>query len=577
MTAARELVTTIRYELERSGLAKSNQVMDQLRGKAAAAGAAVEKTGQAADRAGNSFGRLGGIVRGLVAGFSILSAARIADEWAGVEGRVGLVTNGVEEQKAALDGLYALSQRTRQSYAGTAGVFQGIARNGKELGLELEQQLKLTETIGAAMTIGGGSAQSQQAALMQLSQALGTGTLRGEELNSIMEQAPRLAQAIAVAFNVPVGQLKKLGEQGKLSSKVLAEGLLKQSEALSAEFQRMPLTFSGAMTRLSNSLGRQIDKFNKSSGAARVFYNVTSLVVDNLDTILKYVMWIGAAAGLTKLAYVARSIATSGALLTRVLARFGGAAAFGALIGTFIRMLAVATAIYYVFDDIATWLAGGPSLLGDVIGPLTQWKWLTDGIAEGLTWIKDALGGSAETLTQWVSKWGLLAVIVGGFVALVGMIPALVIGAGLLIVWAIGLIRQNWDQAVGEMRAIWDGLVSGIVGAWDTILAKARAVWAQIGQIIASAVPDWARNGFNAVSNAVSGAVNNMGGGAAFGITPTMMPNRSGTGGTTVVTNAPNVTVHATSSEPAAVAAAAARGTSRGMGSALVPNVEASR
>lgn len=576
MSIARELVTTIRYELERSGIAKSNQVMDQLRAKADSAAAAVDRTGQAADRSGTAFGRLGGIVRGLVAGFSILSAARIADEWAGVEGRVGLVTAGVEEQKEALAGLFEAAQRTGQSYAGIAGVFQGIARNGKELGLTTEQAVKLSETIGTAMTIGGGSAQSQQAALMQLSQALGTGTLRGEELNSIMEQAPRLAQAIATAFDVPVGKLKELGQAGKLSSKVLAEGLLKQSEKLAAEFASMPASFGRAMTILSNKFGQIVHNFNKATGAADKFYRLTGWIADHLETILKYVAWIGAASGLTKLAYVARSIAASGGALAGVLARFGGAAASGALIGTFIRMLAVATAIYYVFDDISTWLNHGPSLLGDVIGPMAEWKWLADGVVAGLSAVKDALGGSAESLTQFVSKWGLLGAIVGGVVALVGLIPAAVIAAGLAIVYGIGVVRQNWGQAVGEMRAIWDGLVGGIIGAWDAVLAKARAIWSQIGQIIASAVPEWARRGFNAVSSAVGGAVNGMGGGAAFGITPTMMPSRAG-GGTTVVTNAPTVTVNATSSEPAAVAAAAARGTSRGMGSALVPNVEASR
>lgn len=574
-TIARELVTLLRYEIDDSALRKFERVRPN--GGRAPANVPGMPTPERINQTTGALGRLGGVVRGLIAGFSILSAARIADEWAGVEGRVGLVTDGVDEQKRALDGLFEVAQRTGQSYAGIAGVFQGIARNGKELGLTTDQAVKLSETIGTAMTIGGGSAQSQQAALTQLSQALGTGTLRGEELNSIMEQAPRLAQAIAESFGVSVGQLKKLGEQGKLTSKTLAAGLLNQSEKLSAEFARMPATFGRSMTILSNKIGQTVYKLSKASGAAEKFHRVTTLIVDNFETILKYVAWIGAASGLTKLAYAARSIAASGGLLASVLARFGGARAFGALVGTFLRMLAVATAVYYVFDDIATWFKGGDALLSDVIGPMADWKWLADGVAAGLRLIKDLLGGTAESLTQWVSKWGLLGVIVGGFVALVGLIPALVIAAGLAIVYGIGVVRQNWDQALGEMRALWDGLVAGIMGAWDAILAKARAIWVQIGQIIASAVPDWARNGFSAVSNAVGGAVNNMGGGAAFGITPAALPNRAGVGGNTVVTNAPNVTVNATSSDPAAVADAAARGTTRGMGSALVPNVEVSR
>jgi tape measure domain-containing protein len=557
VSIARELVTVLRYQLDDSGLRKFAASE-----KAAATGAQklgkdVDKAGQSADRTSGAFGRLGGALRGLVAGFSLLSAARIADEWAGVEGRVGLVTEGVEEQKQALDGLYASAQRTRQSYTGLAQVFQGIARNKKELDLSTESALKLAETIGTAMTIGGGSAASQEAALVQLSQALGTGTLRGEELNSIMEQAPRLAQAIAEAFGTTVAKLRDLGKEGKLTSKELAKGLLKQSQKLRAEFERMPVTFSGAWQVLSNALGRQIDKLNRSSGAARVFYRVTSLVVDNLETIIKYLAWIGSAVVLTKLSYAARAMAASGGLLARILARFGGAQAFGFLVGTFLRMLAVATALYYVFDDIWTFWQGGDSVLGRIIGPISEWKWLTDAIAAGLTFIKDALGGGAQSLADWVSKWGLIAVIVGGLVAAIGAIPALVL-----------TIVGSWTYVFNYVRKNWDSLVE------DTLYNLNR-----IKQALLDLIPQGVRNFFSGGGSpgGVTRPVLSNGGGAAF-VSPNGIPIRPGAGGNnqSIVNNA-NVTVNAANADPATVANAASRGTQQGLGAAMVPQVEASR
>lgn len=555
MTIARELVTLLRYEIDESGLNKFNR-MRPGNGRVPPNVPGLP-TPETVDRTATGLGRIGGLLRGLVAGFSVISAARIADEWAGVEGRVGLVTEGVREQKEALDGLYASAQRSRQSYAGLASVFQGIARNKTELGLTTEQALALSETIGTAMTIGGGSASSQQAALMQLSQALGTGTLRGEELNSIMEQAPRLAQAIAKAFDVPVGQLKKLGEQGKLSSKILAEGLLKQSSTLREEFERMPMTFAGAWVVLSNAMGRQIDKLNKNTGAAKVFYRVTSLVVDNLETIIKYVALIGAAALFTKIAYATRALAASGGLLNRMLARFGGARAFGALVGTFVRMLAVATALYYVFDDISVWFQGGESMLGRIIGPMSEWQWLVDGVKTGLTFIKDAMGGSAQTLTQFVAKWGLVAVIIVGIVAAIGAIPALVLA--IILAWAsvFNYVKKNWDSLIA-----------------DTIYNIER-----LGNALKNLVPAGLRNFFSSSAPGAGGTASTpvIGpGGAAFGITPSMMNRRPvGAGGTT--TNAPTVNVYATTPQPAAVAEAARRGTERGMAPAMVPNVEVAR
>lgn len=548
----------IRYQLDESGLRKADTGLRQVNDRARDAKGRFLAMGGAADKAAGSFGNLGTALRGLLAGFSLLSAARIADEWAGVEGRVGLVTDGVDDQKRALDGLYAAAQATRQSYTGLAQVFQGIARNRKELELSTEQALKLSETIGTAMTIGGGSAASQEAALVQLSQALGTGTLRGEELNSVMEQAPRLAQAIAEAFGTTVGKLRDLAKDGKLTSKELAKGLLKQSQNLRKEFETMPLTFSGAWQVLSNALGRQIDKLNRSSGAAKVFYRVTSLVVDNLETIVKYLAWIGSAVVLTKLAYAARAIAASGGLLARILARFGGAHAFGLLIGTFLRMLAIATALYYVFDDIMVFWQGGDSLLGRIIGPMSDWAWLVDMVKDGLTFIKDALGGSAQSLGEWLAKWGLIAVIVGGIVAAIGAIPAIIVAG--IVAWAsvFNYVKKNWDSLVADF-------MYGIE---------------RIGNALKNLIPEGVRNFFSGGGSpgGVTRPVTSNAGGAAF-VSPNGIPRRPGTagGGSQVINNAPVVNVTGVPGDPASVAAAASRGTQQGLGAALVPQVEASR
>ena len=597
MTIARELVTLLRYEIDESGLNKFNKMRPN--GGRAPNNVPGLPTPAVIDSTSTGLGRLGLMLRGLVAGISVISAARIADTWAGVEGRVGLVTDGIDEQKEALDGLYAAAQRSRQSYEGLASVFQGIARNKTELGLTTDQALALSETVGTAMTIGGGSASSQQAALVQLSQALGTGTLRGEELNSIMEQAPRLAQAIAKAFNVPVGKLKELGEKGKLSSKILAEGLLKQSATLREEFERMPMTFAGAWVVLANAMGRQIDKLNKNTGAAKIFYRVTSLVVDNLETIVKYLLWIGGSVVIMKIANAFRVANKAGGVFVSLLKKVGGWRGLDILLARFLKALSIATALYYVFDDISVWFRGGDSMLGRVIGPTNEWKWITDEIKLNLQKIQEIMGDTSSIET-FVGKWGTVGVIIFGLTRLIGGLPTLFL-AGLLgwisvfrtnwsqlgddIMWGLDTLNaylektfnDAWDTVKSKAKETWEAITTGLNGAWDSIKSKALEVWAEIGTAISNAVPDWARKGFNFVSNVVSGAVNNMGGGAAFGVTPAMMPNRTAGSVNTTTTQAPQVTVYATTPQPAAVAEAARRGTERGMSSAMVPNVEASR
>lgn len=563
MTIARELVTLIRYEVDASGLNKiPNQIVP-----------GIDKVPGAVDRGNSALARMGGLLRGLVAGFGVLALTKIADEWAGVEGRVSLVTDGIEEQKTALAGLYSIAQATGQAYTATAGLFQSVQRNAKELALTLADSLKLTDTIGRAMTIGGGSRASQEAAIVQLGQALGSGALRGEELNSIMEQAPRLAQAIAEAFDVPIGKLKDMGKEGKLTSKALAAGLLKQSRKLGDEFERMPMTFSRAFTRLSNSLGQQIDKLNKSSGAARIFYKVTSLVVNNLATIVKYVAFLGAAAGLTKLTRTAAMAGGAVGMITRALTRMGGARAVGMLIGTFLRMLAVVTAIYYVFDDISTWFAGGDSLIGEVLGPMSDWKWLGDAIVTALTAVKNLLGGAAQTLTTWLSKWGLISVVVGGIVAAIGLIPTIVVALIIAFAGFFNYLRKNWESIKTTVAGVGQSMANSINQAWEDIKQRAIQVWGEISKVISDAIPDFVKNGIAWQGKVIGESWSDMRAlGERLG---NMMPTRPGAGGVTSVQQSANVNVYAQTNTPAAVADAARRGTQDAMGASMVPMVEA--
>jgi len=165
MTVAKELVTLLRYELDSRGLtAATKATNDALRSTQREAGKTTDKV----DRVGGAIGRLGGALRGLVAGFSVVAIARMSDEWAGIEGRVGLVTDGIDEQKQALTQLREVAQETGQKYGAVAGLFTSVQRNAQELGLALDDTLQLSKTIGTALTIGGGSAQSQEAALIQL-------------------------------------------------------------------------------------------------------------------------------------------------------------------------------------------------------------------------------------------------------------------------------------------------------------------------------------------------------------------------------------------------------------------------
>lgn len=398
MNAIRELVTLLRYKVDNSGLkayvvqtqqaakgirSNLNNAVDGLRAKFSGAAVSVKEVGNNLKDAKNQMLSLRNLVGGYFAMVTGGSAIKIADEWAAVDSRVKLATKSAEEHKYALSQIFDLSQRSGQDYLASADLFSKVNRSAGDLGLSLDDTLNLTEIIGQTMTIGGGDQGAQQAALMQLGQALGSGALRGDELNSIIEQAPRLANAIADSFGVPIGQLKDLGKEGKLTSKELAQGLLKQADKIQKEFDQMPKTFGRGMTILKNKAGQLIDvAVNKVSKLGAAFYNAAEWVTENIRL-------VGFLAGTVIGGKLMFALAAAKKSLRQLLMM--GARA----VAPYLAMAAAAGVVALVLEDIYGWTQGDLSFTGALVGRYEVWA---DKFA--------ALGKLADKL--WINVRGLL-------------------------------------------------------------------------------------------------------------------------------------------------------------------------
>jgi len=186
--------------------------------------------GGAGERMGFGGGTLQGAIQGVLATVSGKAIMDASDEWSGARSRIGLQTGDSRTRDRSSQFLFQSAQNTGQSYSSLADTFVSLARGRESLGITNDQTLLLSNTLSKLLTIGGGSQGSQDAALTQFGQAMNSGVLRGDELNSVIEQAPRLAQAIAESLGTSVGNLKKLGEEGKITSKAIADGLLRQTQ-----------------------------------------------------------------------------------------------------------------------------------------------------------------------------------------------------------------------------------------------------------------------------------------------------------------------------------------------------------
>jgi len=219
----------------------------------------------------------------LGAAFGVREVMQAAEAYTTISNRLSLVTKSSDELYAAQSDLFEIAQRTRSPLEATAEVYQRLAQNAGALGLSLSEVGDTTETINKLMVISGTSAQSAEAALTQLGQAFASGTLRGEELNSVMEQAPALAMAIAEGMGVTVGELRKLGEQGKITSAAVIEALNQQGAAVDEQFARMAPTISGATTTIKNSFIEIVGQMDQTVGASSAVASALMGLSDAMD------------------------------------------------------------------------------------------------------------------------------------------------------------------------------------------------------------------------------------------------------------------------------------------------------
>lgn len=200
-----------------------------------------------------------------------------AEAYSSLTNRMRLVTETANELSTAQSAVFQIAQSAYQPLTATAELYQRIATNQKELKLTGEGVAGIVGTISKTLAISGASAASSSAALVQLGQAFASGTLRGEELNSVMEQAPALAQAIAAGMGKTVGELRALGAAGLLNAEAVVQALQKQEAAVDALFNKTAVTIGNSLTAFGNSFTQMIGKLDQVSGASQA---IASSIVD---------------------------------------------------------------------------------------------------------------------------------------------------------------------------------------------------------------------------------------------------------------------------------------------------------
>lgn len=495
MATIRELVTVLRYRVDKSGLnqyktqavAAARQVKSAIR-TASAAGkggfqglflgirdAVREQRTFIRDQAellkksreaSKQYSALAGYIRAAFAGVGLASFTNAADSVAGSEAQIDLFAQNPGNKKQIRDQIFNNAQAAGSDYIAGLDMFGSIARNRSTLGLSDQDAIKLADLTGKAVALTSKGAAQDSAAILQFSQALGAGLLQGDELSSILENSGGLALAIADAFGVSVTQLKQMGKEGKLTSKEMAQGLLKQASNIDDRFAKIPKTFGKGFTIIKNAFLKLSADINESTGAAEGFFKVSQLIAENMTQIVKTLGALGAiwAVHRTKKALIDMRTVTdeiNGKIVKTVMNWRTFAQVTAKNLLPLLKVAAVLTALYLVGQDIYGWLNGMDSVTEDLIGPAAEWKSQIDAVAEVFRKIKKFITGNADDLGKWATKWGVI----------------LTAGYGLLLILK-PIRRLLWNIAKVVIPMMWRAFAMHPIGRIIMLIGvAASAVW----------------------------------------------------------------------------------------------------
>jgi len=202
-----------------------------------------------------------------------------ADEMMNLDGRLRTITSTDEERFAIEDRLYDLSQQNRQGMKEMGNLYFKIANGTKKYGFNTDDFMRATDIVSKSLTIGGASTAEAQSTILQLGQALGSGFLMGDELNSLNENAQPLMQKIAEYFGKDIGELKEMGSQRELKSEDIMRAILSAGEKMDEEFSQMPTTIGQSLQQIENLWNRFTQRLERGTG---VFSFIAKAISNNV-------------------------------------------------------------------------------------------------------------------------------------------------------------------------------------------------------------------------------------------------------------------------------------------------------
>lgn len=380
----------------------------------------------------------------------------LSDTLSQTTARLDMMNDGLQTTAELTDMIYAAAQRSRGSFTATADMVGKLGNLAGDAFSSTQELVAFSEQLNKQIALSGASAQAADAAILQLTQGLSSGALRGEELNSVLEQTPTVAKTIADYLGMSTGEMREFASEGKLSADIVKNALLSAAEETNAAFAQMPMTFGQTMTQLQNyaimafqPVLQQLNEFINSP----LFEQIKANIAGAISSIASFA---SQALGVVTqvIQFIADNWAVIQPILTGIVAGFlawqvaTGLVAAAQAILNFVLSASPLTwiilAIVAIVAAIAMWISAVGGLqaawLIVVDAVLTAWDYLKLGFWTGVFWIMNLLD-------QMALAWQQAGVAVANFVDnmranVLTIIQDMVNGAIDLINWFIEQLNK---------------------------------------------------------------------------------------------------------------------------------------
>ncbi len=364
---------TLNIKVDSSEVDKGKKSLDSLAQSGENAEKGVNKTTTAAAGLTSAAKTAATALSALGLSLSIREVIQFADEWNNASNRLRLVTNSASELASVQQSLMGTANETRAAFSGTAELFTVLTRSTKDLGLSQAEIISLTKTLNQSFAVSGASAGAMDGAIRQLSQGLQSGALRGDEFNSVAEQAPGILDAVAASLQMGRGELREFAAQGGITSQVLVKAIQDYSDVIAGDFSKAQQTFGQSMTIAKNNMLEFVGGANSVQSAVGAAGRGVVLLTDNLDLLAD------------------AALVLSGIVGTRLVVSFGAQAA----------AMAATTTATGVLTASTTALRGAYALIGGPIGVVTL---ALGGLALAYMQVSDAQDRAAKGAQDWILK-----------------------------------------------------------------------------------------------------------------------------------------------------------------------------